>query len=139
VDFTSRLRAVVNSGPAKPVRELTYEPDDGYRNGATLDLDRVAESLGGRRVSTRFGECLVIDRRYESDRWHGGVRIGDCELADLDGLRLLDPNLTRSAGLQPCQTGSPEGRYVAFRASRICEPAGPQRPCAASNRPCPWP
>jgi uncharacterized protein YprB with RNaseH-like and TPR domain len=115
VDFTSRLRAVVNSGPAKPVRELTYEPDDGYRNGATLDLDRVAESLGGRRVSTRFGECLVIDRRYESDRWHGGVRIGDCELADLDGLRLLDPNLTRSAGLQPCQTGSPEGAALQQR------------------------
>jgi uncharacterized protein YprB with RNaseH-like and TPR domain len=93
MDFTSRLRAVVNSGPAKPLRELTYEPDDGYRNGGALDLDRVAESLGGRRVSTRFGECLVIDRRYESDRWHGGIRIGDCELGDLDGLRLLDPNL----------------------------------------------
>jgi uncharacterized protein YprB with RNaseH-like and TPR domain len=93
VDFTSRLRAVVAGGPAKPLRELTYEPDDGYRNGAALDLDRVAESLGGRRVSTRFGECLVIDRRYESDRWHGGIRIGDCELADLEGLRLLDPKL----------------------------------------------
>jgi uncharacterized protein YprB with RNaseH-like and TPR domain len=93
MDFTSRLRAVVNSGPAKPLRELTYEPDDGYRNATALDLDRAAEALGGRRVSTRFGECLVIDRRYESDRWHGGIRIGDCELADLDGLRLLDPAL----------------------------------------------
>ena len=108
VDFTSRLRAVVNSGPAKPLRELTYEPDDGYRNGAPLDLDRVAQSLGGRRVPTRFGECLVIDRRYEADRWHGGIRIGDCELQDVDGLRLLDPNLAHSTGLQACLAGSPD-------------------------------
>jgi uncharacterized protein len=96
VDFTSRLRAVVNGGPptAKPIRELTYEPDDGYRNGAPPDLDRVADSLGGRRVSTRFGECLVIDRRYEADRWHGDIRIGECVIEDVDSLRLLDPSLS---------------------------------------------
>ena len=95
MDFTSRLRAVVTGGAptAKPVRELTYEPDDGYRNAAVLDLDRAAEVLGGRRVSTRFGECLVIDRRYESDRWHGDVRIGECEIDDVDALGLLDPAL----------------------------------------------
>ena len=86
MDFTSRLRSIVNSGAAKPVRELTYEPDDGYRAGAPLDLDRVADSLGGRRVSTRFGECLVIDRRYEAERWHGDIRIGDCVIDDMDAL-----------------------------------------------------
>jgi hypothetical protein len=98
MDFTSRLRAIVKSCPPRqdePIRELTYEPDDGYRNGAALDLDRVAASLGGRRLSTRFGECLVIDRRYEADRWHGGVRIGDCVIDDMDALRLLDPGLCR--------------------------------------------
>ena len=95
MDFTARLRAVVTGGSpaAKPVRELTYEPDDGYRNAAVLDLDRAAEILGGRRVSTRFGECLVIDRRYESDRRHGDVRIGECELDDVNPLGLLDPAL----------------------------------------------
>ena len=98
MDFTSRLRSIVNSGPAKPVRELTYEPDDGYRAGAPLDLDRVADSLGGRRVSTRFGECLVIDRRYEAERWHGDIRIGDCVVDDMGALSLLDPGL---------KTGSP--------------------------------
>jgi len=102
VDLTSRLRAIVNSGPPKAVRELTYEPDDGYRNAAALDGDYVASALGGRRVANRFGECLVIDRRYESDRWHGGVQIGDCTIDDLDSLRILDPNLGRSAGLQAC-------------------------------------
>jgi hypothetical protein len=108
VDFTSRLRAVVQGNrpqalAAGSIRELTYEPDDGYRNGAPLDLDRVAVSLGGQRVSTRFGECLVIDRRYEAERWHGDIRIGECALDDVDALRLLDPGiaspLERS---QPC-------------------------------------
>jgi uncharacterized protein len=95
MDLTSRLRAIVNSGPPKAVRELTYEPDDGYRNGAVLDSDFVASALGGRRVTNRFGECLVVDRRYESDRWHGGVQIGDCSIDDLDSLRILDPALDR--------------------------------------------
>lgn len=102
MDFTSRLRAVVNGGSpsARPLRELTYEPDDGYRNGAPLNLDRVADMLGGRRVSTRFGECLVIDRRYESDRWHGDIRIGECAVETLESLQVLDPSLGRcSAGL----------------------------------------
>jgi len=92
MDLTSRLRAVVG-GPTR-VRELTYEPDDGYRNGTPLDLDRVCDLLGGRRVATRFGDCLVIDRRYESDRWHGDIRIGECEIDDVDSLALLDPSLT---------------------------------------------
>lgn len=93
MDLSSRLRAIVRGGPPRSARELTYEPDDGYRNGAVLDLDRVASALGGRRVATAFGECLVIERRYESDRWHGGVRIGECELADFASLAILDPSL----------------------------------------------
>ena len=97
MDLTSKLRAIVRSGPPKPVRELTYEPDDGYRNAAALDPEYVANALGGRRVSTRFGECMVIDRRYESDRWHGGVQIGECTLEDLESLRVLDPALSEVA------------------------------------------
>jgi uncharacterized protein YprB with RNaseH-like and TPR domain len=105
VDFTSRLRAIVK--PPGSLRELTYEPDDGYRNGAPLDLDRVADSLGGRRVSTQFGECLVIDRRYEAERWHGDIRIGDCMIDDLDALTLLDPCL--EAGRSAGPSGLPHG------------------------------
>ena len=93
MDLTSKLRSIVRSGPPNPARELTYEPDDGYRNAAALDPDYVASALGGRRVSTRFGECMVIDRRYESDRWHGGIQIGDCTLDDMQSLRVLDPSL----------------------------------------------
>jgi len=90
MDLASRLRAIVRGHGG--LRELTYEPDNGgYR--ATIDLERVGEMLGGRPVSTPFGQCLVIDRRYEADRLHGDVRIDECELHDTEGLRLLDPML----------------------------------------------
>ena len=92
MDLSSKLRAIVKSGPPKPARELTYEPDAGGYE-ATTDVRRLAEILGGRPVATTFGDCLAIDRRYESDRWHGGVRIGDCELDGRGALHLLDPSL----------------------------------------------
>src|SRR6478672_4661181 len=91
MDLTSRLRSIVRPPNAAP-RELTYEPDTG-RYETTIDLDRVADVLGGRIVSNAFGRALVIERRYESDRYHGTLKIGDCELQDDNGLRLLDPHL----------------------------------------------
>ena len=100
MDLASRLRSVIRPGaasqtgdPAPPRRELTYEPDDGRRYEAQVDLERVADALGGRLLATTFGRCLAIDRRYESDRWHGDVQIGDCELSDFDSLRILDSGI----------------------------------------------
>ena len=90
MDLSSKLRAIVR---AAPKRELTYEPDTG-RFEASVDLDRVAEILGGRPLATGFGNCLAIDRRYESSRWHGEVQIGSCDLDDGNGLELLDPKLS---------------------------------------------
>jgi uncharacterized protein len=96
MDLKSRLRAIVQPSGTKPVRELTYEPDiGGYEAGPTID--RVGEMLGGRAARNAFGECLVIDRRYESDRWHGDVRISDCEIGDLRSLGLLDPGLLNAS------------------------------------------
>jgi uncharacterized protein YprB with RNaseH-like and TPR domain len=114
MDLASRLRAIVRDskrpgeppvdagvapGAAAPAtadggrRELTYEPDTGAYE-ATLDPERIGEILGGRSVSTKFGGCLVIDRRYEADRRHGSMPIGDCEVAGgTAGLKLLDPTL----------------------------------------------
>jgi uncharacterized protein len=95
MDLTSRLRSIVRP-PNAPPRELTYEPDTG-RYEATIDLDRVADVLGGRTVTNGFGRALVVERRYESDRFHGSRRVGDCVFADGDALRLLDPALTEHA------------------------------------------
>jgi uncharacterized protein len=102
MDLTSRLRSIVRhpgsgSPRTSPRGELTYEPDTG-RYEATIDLDRVADVLGGRIVANSFGRALVIDRRYESDRYHGAYRIGDCELRDGEALRLLDPGLAAPDG-----------------------------------------
>jgi uncharacterized protein len=97
MDLRSRLRSIVHGGAAAP-RELTYEPDTG-RYEATIDLDRVANVLGGRVVSNQHGRALVIERRYESDRFHGRRRVGDCDVADGDLLRLLDPGLPPPDGV----------------------------------------
>jgi uncharacterized protein len=106
VDLKSRLRAIVQprQSPAEGGLarrslggggELTYEPDVGaYEAGPTLD--RVGEILGGRAARNEFGQCLIIDRRYESDRWHGDVRIAECEIGDLGSLGILDPSLASS-------------------------------------------
>jgi uncharacterized protein YprB with RNaseH-like and TPR domain len=122
MDLKGRLRAIVSGGAAAPPREgdergagarardqalawggdpprneLTYEPDTG-RYEATIDLDRIAAVLGGRVVSNRYGRALAIDRRYESDRFHGRRRVGDCDVADGEHLRLLDPGLAPPDG-----------------------------------------
>src|SRR6266508_5081959 len=91
MDLTSRLRSIVRAPYAAP-RELTYEPDTG-RYEASINLDRVADVLGGRVVTNGVGRALVIDRRYESNRFHGTRRVGDCDIADGDALTLLDPTL----------------------------------------------
>jgi len=94
MDLSSRLRAIVRTGPAKLARELTYEPDTGGYE-ATMDFARVGAILGGRPAESAFGHCLVIDRRYEADRFHGAVRIGDCQVENSAGLDILDPTLYR--------------------------------------------
>src|SRR5919112_5331024 len=96
MDLTSRLRSIVRP-PGSPVRELTYEPDTGRYEG-TIDIDRVADVLGGRSVTTGYGRALIVDRRYESDRFHGTRRVGDCEVTDGESLRLLDPGLAPPDG-----------------------------------------
>ena len=103
MDLKSRLRAIVEprrspgAGGSRPVRELTYEPDiGGYEARPTID--RLGEILGGRAARNDFGQCLVIDRRYESDRWHGDVRISECEIGDVNSLGLLDPGLNGACG-----------------------------------------
>jgi uncharacterized protein YprB with RNaseH-like and TPR domain len=97
MDLSSRLRAIVKGGPPKPVRELTYEPDTGGYE-ASMDVSRVAAILGGRPGDTPFGQCLIVDRRYEGDRFHGGIRIGDCDLQDFASLAILDPSLAPDGG-----------------------------------------
>ena len=92
--------------------------DDGF--------DRVADLLGGHVSRTpTFGQCLVIDRRYEADRWHGAIRIGDCDLAMLgDGLdRSLDPALACVAA-RPAESDD----------RRVMRPALSRARCSSTSR-----
>ena len=66
-----------------------------------MDIAQIGAILGGRLVDTRFGQSLVIDRRYEADRFHGDIRIEECELADDDGLSILDPGLSSAERRAP--------------------------------------
>jgi uncharacterized protein YprB with RNaseH-like and TPR domain len=97
MDLASRLRTVVRS--QAPRRELTYEPEPRvYEPG--LDLSCAAAAIGGRPLDGPDGPCLVVERRYESERVHGDLRVGDCSVTDDEALRLLDP------GLSPAEDGS---------------------------------
>jgi uncharacterized protein len=106
MDLSSRLRAIVKSGPPKPLRELTYEPDAGGYEG-TIDLARIGAILGGFAAETPFGQCLIVDRRYEADRFHGDTRIGDYDVDDLASLAILDPSLAASSA--PFWGQTPDG------------------------------
>jgi uncharacterized protein len=97
MDLRSRLRSIVGT-ERKPVRELTYEPETRSHE-ATIEPRRVGEILGGLPVDTPFGACLVIDRRYESNRRHGDVFIEDCQIQAADSLRVLDPSLLVDSAL----------------------------------------
>ena len=126
MDLTTRLRSVIRPGgsgqpanEAPPRRELTYEPDDGRRYEAQPDLDRIADALGGRLLSNTFGRCLAIDRRYESDRWHGDVQIGDCELSDFESLRILDSAIDADAG-----TAAPRAVFIDLETTGLSGGAG---------------
>ena len=71
-DLTSRLRSIVRqdhggSPPATGLRELTYVPDTA---SWSLDPQHVAEALGGRPLDAHTG-CIVVDRVWEADEWHG--------------------------------------------------------------------
>lgn len=115
-DLASRLRSIVRNTPAGAAaerRELMVEPDLTHPRGElppAPDLTRVAEALGGRPHENRYGAVLTVDRRYESDRWHGEEQIGNCEITDFEPLRTLDARFRASdlsplagrAGLEAC-------------------------------------
>lgn len=123
MDLTSRLRAIVRGGPPGPVRELTHAPDTGEYEAA-MDIAGIGAILGGRVVDTRLGQCLVIDRRYEADRFHGDIQIGECEVTDTEGLSVLDPSLSDrrpalSASCRPALSGPADAERTASSEQRV--------------------
>ena len=97
-DLTSRLRDIVRQsvpgrtqapGSSAP-RELTYVPD---LPTPSVDLDRVAELLGGTRHDAPGSSCILIDRTWEPDQWHGRRSIEAYIPNASAPLALFDPRL----------------------------------------------
>lgn len=99
-DLVARLRGIVRSGRELsydgPVRrELTYEPE---RPSETIvDIERVAAVLGGEPLGEGRTACVRVRRRYEVDRRHGSMPIGECGCERLDLLPKLDRSLQACA------------------------------------------
>jgi len=76
--------------PAPP-RELTYEPVD--HTGLPLPTHHELPSLAGAQwLDTPAGRCVVVDRVFESDDWHGRWQVGSAALRneDLSGVRDIE-------------------------------------------------
>jgi hypothetical protein len=119
-DLASRVRDIIRGGQTAR-RELTYEPESPAHPGdrgprreheASVDLDRLACALCAVPDETSGGRCLRIDRRYEADRWHGDLQIGQCELRDLAPLQILDPGFVADRGQLAHRFGGAEPRAV---------------------------
>jgi uncharacterized protein len=90
-DLAARLREIVRQQPgtAPPVRELTYVPDlatDGIEA-----VDEAAARLGGTLHRVGRSACVVVDRRWPSDDWHGRKRVSSLALDRDAPIGLFDP------------------------------------------------
>src|SRR5262245_2945702 len=102
----SRLREILRERHAQAAtldrscfdRLIPAVPTDGCVEGRTR-LDAAAEALDGDVIDSPSGPCVVIDRFYPSDHWHGTVRIGDVQ-----GLSLSKAPELMLVGGQPCDS-----------------------------------
>ena len=89
--ITSTRRTVSREAPraAPPLRELTYVPDlstDGSEN-----VRDAAARLGGRLHTVGSSGCVVLDRRWDADDWHGKKRVSSFVLDREAPIGLFDP------------------------------------------------
>jgi len=94
-DLASRLRSIIrqdhgggpDAGSAPAPRELTYVPDTP---SGSLNPRQAAAALGGTLHDVDGGACIVIDREWTSDHWHGRRQMGSCALDADAPLALFD-------------------------------------------------
>ncbi len=63
-----------------------------------MDVDQAAASLGGVRHEIDGSACVVIERSWEPDEWHGRRRVEAYALEADAPIGLLDPRLRLDAG-----------------------------------------
>ncbi len=93
----SRLRDILRERRQSPEPVARTEPADTR----TTSLHAVAETLDGDVIESPSGPCVVIDRFYPADHWHGTVRIGDVR-----GLALSTQRELSLVGGHPANDGA---------------------------------
>jgi uncharacterized protein YprB with RNaseH-like and TPR domain len=94
-DLAARLRAIVKQPIASaPPRELTYVPES---SGVAMDVEQAARALGGTRHDVDGSACVVVERAWEPDDWHGRRRVESYAIGAGAPIALLDPRLTLDA------------------------------------------
>jgi hypothetical protein len=92
-NLSERLRAIVRENR----RELTVEPDlpvrDSGRYAFADMVARSAEVLGGEVLGDTSSACLVVDRVYAAEDFHGTRRVESYRLAPTAPLGLFEPKL----------------------------------------------
>jgi uncharacterized protein YprB with RNaseH-like and TPR domain len=103
-DLASRLRAIVGKRPHVsfselrendtrgrfPARELVYVPDIGAEG---IDLDATAAALGGSRYDVNGSACVVVDRVWSADQWHGRRQVESYAIDPAAPIGLFDSRL----------------------------------------------
>jgi len=96
-NLSERLRQIVRENR----RELTVEPDlPSLGSGGRTFHDvvaRSAEVLGGTVLGDPSSACLVVDRVYDADRYHGKRRVESYRLAPTAPLSLFEPKLASTS------------------------------------------
>lgn len=91
-NLAERLRAIVRENR----REPTVEPDLPSLGGGFTFQDvvaRSADALGGVVLGGESSACLVVDRVYDADRYHGKRRVESYRLTPTAPLALFEPKL----------------------------------------------
>ncbi|HXT69612.1 MAG TPA: ribonuclease H-like domain-containing protein [Vicinamibacterales bacterium] len=98
-NLADRLRSIVRqdhggSSPAR--RDFTYVPDVFDPAAIAVDPAAAAEALGGQPLESHGG-CIVIDRLWDADDWHGRRRVGTFVPNGTAPIGLFDPRTGRVA------------------------------------------
>lgn len=94
--LAERLRAIVRENR----RELSVEPDlPALSPGAAFSdvVARAADALGGAPLGDASSACLVVDRVYDNDRYHGKRCVDSYRLSPSAPLGLFEPKLASAS------------------------------------------
>jgi uncharacterized protein YprB with RNaseH-like and TPR domain len=99
-DLAARLRAIIRENRREPIVEFGEDAGMAVTPGPDRQeaLEAIAAALGGTFMTPESADaahsaCLVIDRDYDSTRYHGRRRVETCRVSPQAPLELFEPRL----------------------------------------------